>query len=277
MKIIRVFPRQTSFTPADDYAFIGDPPMMRPDVDEVHISCAFTWDKTKAERLVEAWNQYYPIVKLGGPAYGSPCNGFIPGLYISEGVTFTSYGCNSRCPPCLVWRREGKLKENPDFPPGCIVQDNNLLQCSRQHIELVLAMLKQQKLVSFSGGLESTRVSDWFVEELKKLDILQLFLACDTNRDLPALRKALSKLEWLGRDKHGLLKTVRCYVLLAFEGETMEQCETRLRAVYELGALPFAQLYQPPERYIKYSKEWRDFARCWSRPAITKALHPITL
>lgn len=30
MRIIRVFPRRTSMTPRDDYAFVGDPPLMLP-------------------------------------------------------------------------------------------------------------------------------------------------------------------------------------------------------------------------------------------------------
>ncbi len=133
-------------------------------------------------------------------------------------------------------------------------------------------MLRKQRLVSLSGGLDSRRFSDWFAEELRSLDLFQIFFACDTDKDFPALKKALSKLEWLGRDKYNLLKTVRSYVLLAFDGESIEQGENRLRAVYEAGALPFAQLYQPPDKFIKYSKEWRDLARIWSRPAATKAV-----
>ena len=34
MKIIRVFPRRTSLTPVDDMAFVGNPPMLRPEADE---------------------------------------------------------------------------------------------------------------------------------------------------------------------------------------------------------------------------------------------------
>lgn len=43
MTLIRVFPRRTKWTPTDSYAFVGDPPMMRPEADEVHVSCVFTW------------------------------------------------------------------------------------------------------------------------------------------------------------------------------------------------------------------------------------------
>lgn len=271
MKILRVFPRRTSFTPADDLAFIGDPPLDRPNVDEVHISVTFTWDMMKAERLKLAWAQYYPVVKIGGPAYSSPCDGFIPGQYVDYGVTFTSRGCNRRCSYCLVWRREGRLHELDSFAPGFIVQDNNLLQCSPKHIYQVMKMLEEQKLVTFSGGLDAYLMTDVIIDYLQKLDIYQLFFSCDTDNDLPALKKALGKLEWLGRDKYGLLKHARCYVLLAFGGDTIEQGTKRLEKVYEAGALPFAQLYQPPDYYINYPKEWKNLARTWSRPAATKA------
>ena len=134
MKILRVFPRRTSHTPIDDLTFIGDPPMMRPAADEVHISVCFTWDRKYSERLEKAWRQYYPVVKTGGPAYDDPCLYFTPGRYIKQGVTFTSRGCNNQCPPCEAWRREGPLREDKNFPPGWIIQDNNLFQCSKDHI-----------------------------------------------------------------------------------------------------------------------------------------------
>lgn len=41
-RIIRVFPSRTSYTPEDEYVFIGMPPFIIPEHDEVHISCTFT-------------------------------------------------------------------------------------------------------------------------------------------------------------------------------------------------------------------------------------------
>ena len=38
--IARVFPRRTSATPDDELAFIGDPPLFLPGMDEVHVSCS---------------------------------------------------------------------------------------------------------------------------------------------------------------------------------------------------------------------------------------------
>lgn len=265
MNLIRVFPRRTSLTPTDEYAFVGDPPMIRPETDEVHVSCAFTWDKSEAERLVRAWGQYYSIVKLGGPAYGSPVDSFTPGRYIRQGATFTSRGCNNLCPWCLVPQCEGRLLEYEHFFPGRIIQDNNLLQCSKQHVGRVFDMLRRQRAIQFTGGLDSRLMTDNIADQLRSLRIYQLFLAADTKESLRALRQAVRKLSGLSRDK------LRCYVLLGFGGELLPDAKDRLTEVWETGCLPFAQLYQSPNGLIRYSQEWRDLARTWSRPAATKA------
>lgn len=266
-RLIRVFPRRTSFTPRDEFAFVGDPPLIRPEADEVHVSVTFFWDKAEGERLARAWGQYYPV-SLGGPAYGSPVSDFVPGRYIKPGVTFTSRGCNHRCPWCVVPEREGGLTLIKDFAPGHIIQDNNLLQTSRSHQEHVYAMLKgQRQRAEFSGGLEAALVDDWVAEQLKGLRISQLFLACDNDMGLKPLARALSRLGFLRRNQ------LRCYVLLGFRGESLGQGLARLEQVWELGARPFAQLYQPPEGRIHYAREWRQAARVWSRPAAMKAIH----
>lgn len=256
-------------TPRDEMAFVGDPSMIRPDVDEVHISCCFTWDKGEAMRLKEAWEQYYPIVKIGGPVFDDlddPIHdGFIPGMYVRQGITFTSRGCNFQCPWCLVPKREGKLREFKEIQSGNVIQDNNLLQCSSQHIEKVFTMLKGQRAIEFTGGLDARLVTDIVAEGLRSLRVRQIFLACDTKQAIHALRKAIKRIG-LPRGK------VRCYVLLKFNpSETISEATERMIEIWGAGAMPFAQLYQPPDKWIRYPKEWRGFARIWSRPPIMKA------
>ena len=98
MKIIRVFTRQTSYSPIDEYVFYGDPifPEMLPPHDEVHISCSFTWDKPRARELKYQWEMVTDKpVKLGGPAFGSPANDFIQGLYLKPNIIFTTRGCDN--------------------------------------------------------------------------------------------------------------------------------------------------------------------------------------
>jgi hypothetical protein len=90
-KIARVFPRITKATPRDAMAFFGAPDLFA-EADEVHVSVTFTADKSRAERLAEAWHHVAPV-KLGGIAYGDSGRGaFTPGLYIKRGYTFTSRG-----------------------------------------------------------------------------------------------------------------------------------------------------------------------------------------
>ena len=270
IRVIRVFPRRTLLTPDDPYSFIGDPPMWRPEAEEVHVSCTFTWDIKEVKRLREAWNQYYPTVYLGGPAIDRNGNNFIPGVYIKNGVTFTSKGCNNNCPWCLVPEYEGKLQEIEDFAPGYIIQDNNLLQCSEGHIKRVCKMLRSQRRAAiFSGGIDARLVTDVIAELFRSIKINQLFLAADTTASLLPLQEAVEKLPFLKRDK------LRCYVLIG-KDEDIAHSEFRLKRVWEIGCLPFAQLYQPKDKWIEYDSDWKDLNRVWSRPAITKAINSHT-
>lgn len=259
--IIRVFPRKTSLTPDDPMAFVGDPSMFLPEADEVHVDCTFTWDIEKAKRLQKAWSQYYSVVKLGGTAFDDPCDGFEAGKYIKNGVTFTSRGCNNKCPWCLVWKREGRLRQLDNFVDGNIVQDNNFLQCDKSHTDKVFQMLHSQKRIQFTGGLDA-RLLKWLdVEELRSLSIEQMFFACDTKESIKSLRKAGELLKDFSREKK------RCYVLLAFDNQTYDQAREILELVWEAGFMPFAQLYQPADKLIDYPHNWRLLARRWSRPA----------
>jgi hypothetical protein len=296
MRIIRVFPRQTSLTPTDDMAFAYDPEAKilygpsidAPDADEVHVSVTFTRDIGRAHQIAELWRERYPVVKIGGPALGGKPDGFTPGMYVNDRVTFTTSGCNNRCPWCLAWRREGKLKEIENFPDGCIVQDNNLAQASMLHIERVFEMLARYQRMTrryavFSGGIDARIIAygtkdepsrgDRFIELLQRSKTKQLFLAADTAKAITPLKDALEKLEFFGRDAYGLIKKIYCYTLIGFDGETIPQAQERLEEVYRAGALPFAQLYQPDDHYIEWSKEWKRFARTWSRPAAMKSMH----
>ena len=262
-RILRVFPRRTSMTPVDPLAFVGEPPLFRPEVDEVHVSVTFTWDLEAGHRLRDAWAQYYPVVKIGGPAIDADLPGaFTPGLYVKRGVTFTSRGCPHRCPWCVVPGREGGIREL-EIKPGWVVQDNNLLATSRSHQERVFEMLRSQKrVISFPGGLDSRLLTDWAVQQLRTLKIGQVFFAADSDTGLENLEGVADRLSFLSRHE------LRCYVLLAFDGQSCLEAVARLEAVWDMGFMPFAQLYRRDSgSRIRYTAEWRALARTWSRPA----------
>lgn len=266
-RIIRVFPKKTSFTPTDEYCFFGEPPFPAfiPAHDEVHVVVVFTWDIERGRNLKAAWEEATDKpVKIGGPAFDDPCTEeFVPGRYIKSGVTFTSRGCSNNCPFCFVPKREGQLRELPDFVPGNIIQDNNFLACSKEHRAKVYEMLKTQKAISFRGGLEAARLTDWDIEQMRNLRIADLWFACDSRARVKPFLATMERLRKAGFNRN----KVRCYVLI---GDDWEENVNRLETVFLAGALPFAQLFQPPER-IEYSQEWRDLARTFSRPAGTKA------
>ncbi len=264
--IARVFPRRTNATPRDDYAFIGDPGLFTPsDIDEVHISVAFTWDLPEAERLVPCWERIAPV-QIGGPAFNQPGGEFVPGKYLREGYTITSRGCHNRCWFCSVWRRENGLTELP-IKDGWNILDDNILACSEQHIRQVFAMLKRQdRKAEFTGGLEAKRLKPWHCELLADLKPRQMFFAYDTPDDWEPLVKASELL-----DEHGILNRsqCRCYVLIGWEGDTFEEAEKRLKQVLSLSMFPMAMLYRDFEG--KTDIEWRRFQRLWARPQLIAA------
>lgn len=265
-RIIRVFCRQTSYTPTDDMAFVGPPPgLFIPEHDAVHISCTFTWDKPLAEELAFQWEGVTnKPVKLGRPAYCSPAEEFTPGMYVRKGITFTSRGCNNNCPWCGVRQMEGELREIP-ITPGNIIQDNNFLQCSRAHQDKVFDMLRTQKNICFRGGLQTDLIDDRFVEAVRGLRIGELWLACDTDAQLPAFRKACEKLVKAGFTQH----QIKCYSLI---GHDMEAEEQRNREIFRCGAMPFSQLERDfTNTKTEYSAAWKAFERTWQRPAAAKA------
>lgn len=272
MKVLRVFPEATSYTPDDEMAFVGDPPfgLFRPKADEVHVSAVFSWQKREAYRLAEAWGCYYPCVKVGGPAFGTRAEGFTPGHYVKNGVTFTSRGCVWSCPWCLVPKTEGAFFELKDVAPGNIVQDNNILAASRGHWRKVCQMLRTQSAIQLSGGLDARLLKDWHIDDLRGLRIRELYFAYDNEERLSALKRVAEKCSpyWKRRQ-------LRCYVLLGFDDDTIGAARRRLEQVWDLGFMPFAQLYQPlgVTTPAEYSDEWCWLQREWARPAIMFATH----
>lgn len=267
--IARVFPRGTRATPTDSLAFIGDPPLFVPDgIRKVMVSCLFTWDKPEAERLARAWSRIAPV-EVGGPAFESRAEEFVPGRFVADGYTITSRGCPNRCWFCAVPRREGNIRELPIFP-GWNVLDSNLLACSDAHVRAVFAMLKTQKRApEFTGGLEAARLQPWHAEALRELHPKQLFFANDTPNDRDPLYAAGEMLLTAGftRTSHAL----RAYVLCGFPGDSLDKAEGRMYQTIAAGFVPMAMLFRDDAGTLP-GREWRKFQRHWARPAIISAV-----
>jgi len=247
--------------PDDKHSFFGEPDLFTPVYDEVHISCTFTWDIEKAYRLAESWkNKSKDKVKVGGVAInGESTEHFKSGIYLKKGITITSRGCPNNCSFCMV---KNKLIEFDVFPQGNIIQDNNFLACSERHKSLVYKMLKNQKAIEFKGGLESKRMTAKVANNLRGLRIKSLWLACDHDFSIKPLKKATEILKKAGFNRNHLY----CYALIGKE-------ELRLKEIFNIGCMPFAQLYQAPNKTkTEYTPFARSFQRAWCRPALYKSM-----
>ncbi len=263
-RIARVFPRKTSATPDDDLVFFGLPQIGLTEIDEVHVSVAWTYDKPIAEDLAFQWEVVGVPVKIGGPAYDDPGGEFTPGMYIKRGCTITSRGCNNRCWFCMAQKREGPLREL-DIKPGHNVMDNNLLQCSPEHIKAVCEMLKAQKeRPVFTGGLEAKMLEDWHCELLMSVKPKTMYFAYDTPDDYEPLVEAGKKLRRVGFNPSG--HSMKCYNLIGYKGDTFDKAEKRLIDTCRAGFVPFAMLYRDERGNV--SADWKKFQREWANAVI---------
>ena len=271
-QIIRVFPIRTSFTPQDDFAFVGFPPFFRPGTRKtpVHVSVVFKWCRRLAEQIAESWRQHYDQVRVSGPAYGDYGDDFTPGRYLKIGCTITSRGCVKHCGWCP--EKDRPLRELR-IKPGWIVQDSNLLACSERHVRAVFGMLREQKrAIRFPGGLDKDFLKLWHREMFDSILIDELWFACDLTSALPALERAARILEGIP------LRKLRCYTMIGYDDvpETLEQANARIQRVFDLGFMPFCQLYKPDDYVKVYPEEWKAVQRKWARPAAYMRSHDET-
>lgn len=262
-KPIRVFPTRTHWTPDDDRVFIGYPPLpeFQPGTPEtpVLISVTFRWDIRLAEKMAQSWRDFYKNVQIGGPAYGDAGGEFTPGLFLREGCTITSRGCVKECGWCV--ERFNPLREL-QIKPGWIVQDSNLLACSESHIRSVFEMLRgQRRNIFFNGGLDKHFLKDWHRELFDSIPIGELWFACDVTKDIPWLERAAKILDGIP------LRKRRCYTMIGYDDESLASAEKRIEKVFDLGFMPYCQLYQPDDHVKVYPQDWRAVRRKWARPA----------
>lgn len=259
--IARVFARKTKATPVDEYAFYDEPGLFMPDnIKEVHVSCTFTDDLPKAEYLARSWQRLGLPVKVGGVAYADKGGEFIPGMYLKHGYVITSRGCNNKCWFCSAWKNEGELREL-EVKDGWNLLDNNILQCSEDHIKTVFDMFKRQpKPIILSGGIEAKLLKRWHVELLSQIKLTNLFCAYDTPDDLEPLIEAGKLLDEANINVR--TRKASCYVLIGYKGDSISEADKRLQQTLDAGFVPFAMLYNNTDR------EWKQFQRTWARREI---------
>lgn len=263
MKILRVFPRKTKATPDDLLVRFGYPRKNEiPEVDEIHVSVAFTGDKPAGERLADIWYKTGIPVKIGGPAYKQPAGEFIPGMYMKKGYVITSRGCPNNCWFCGVHDMQPEFIELP-ITDGWILQDDNFFACSENHQKAVFEMLKRQPEKPQLRGLEAKLLKAWHVEKMLEVKASEMFFAYDTPDDLEPLIEAGK----MFRDAGITLKKRKtyAYVLMGYPEDTFAEAEKRCKQALQAGFIPFAMLHMDESGF--QDPEWGPFQRTWCRVA----------
>jgi hypothetical protein len=159
---------------------------------------------------------------------------------------------------------------------GWNILDDNLLACSRPHVEAVFAMLRRQgRRVEFTGGLEALSLEDYQVGLLADLKPRpNCFFAYDPGDEFETLQSAARRLLDAGFTARS--HRLRCYVLIGHPKDRFTEAEQRLRNIARLGFTPHAMLWRPNDAIpsqLKWrpSAEWKGFQRLWARPAIIHA------
>jgi hypothetical protein len=264
MKTLRIFPRITNATPIDENVVINRNPGFFDEADYIKISVTFTWDLPIAEKLYRQW-RHVGNCEIGGPALGSVSGEFIPGMFLKNGYVITSRGCKNKCWFCSVWKREPDIKEL-EIKSGWIIQDDNLLGCSDQHIKSVFEMLKKQNNpIQFTGGIEAKLLKPWHIELFDSINIKQLFCAYDTPDDLEPLVQAGKLLSEVNITMQN--RKARCYVLIGYPGDTFEKSLVRMKQTVKAGFFPFAMLWRNEKGVA--NNAWKKFQREWANPIIT--------
>ncbi len=267
MRVARVICRKNSMTPVDSDCYYDIPDLFTPYYDKVLVSCTFTWDIDRAKYLAREWQSRSKDVLKGGPAFNDEGGEFTPGMFLKKGVIITSRGCPNNCSFCFVPKREGKLREL-QVKEGNIIQDNNLLACSKNHIDKVFNMLSTQKKVMFTGGIEAARINDNIIDKLRSIDLNQIYIAYDRPEQFNSVKRAIGKLR-----KYFTVRQIRCYVLIGMENDTITKAQERLKGILSLGSAPFAMRYRLPNNdfvgsYCHYEREWNLLQREWTRMSI---------
>ena len=246
--------------------------------DQIWLSCLFTWNADKAKSALEMYKFRFPnaIIHYGGTGFdfflelGSPDWKSLPPeienitpdytLYNDDRIVgFCQRGCDRKCQFCVVWRKEGRIKDNefhrftewvPDNKKKVLLLDNDIALASREKHDLVLNDAKSMGIkLSITQGYDIRQI--YFepdraqqLAEYKPWSLTfsgrMLYFSWDLPQYEPMVRKGIEALLNAGFKPSEL--TV--YVLVGFKS-TFEQDVYRVNDVLrnEYHVLPYVMPY----------------------------------
>lgn len=245
--------------------------------DTAYLSVVFSWLLSRAyQRAVWLRAEGY-TVRAGGPAVilhpdamesVAEIGGQVDALSRhNSNATFTSRGCIRSCSFCAVPKIEGALWELEEWEPKPIVCDNNLLACSKTHIDYVIDRLKPLRDVDFNQGLDARLLTSYYADRLTELNLKTVRLAWDDVRFESHFMRSFEMLRRAGIPAG----KISVYVLIGWN-DTPEDALYRLRTIWNLKSWPIPMRYQPLYAQSKNEfvasgwshRELQRYVRYWS-------------
>lgn len=218
--------------------------------DEVFISCIFKENRAKALGITRMFNC---PVEIGG--YGisdktlpDEIEHIMPdyALYnCNYSLGFTTRGCIRKCPFCIVWMKEGYIRENCDIyefwnpqHKHIVLFDNNILALPDHFKKISEQILREGLTVDFNQGLDIRLLDDENTKILKKLKIKpELRFAFDNINLEDEVVKGIETLK-----RNGINRSM-WYVLVGFNS-TIEEDLYRLKLLKKHNQTPYVMRYE---------------------------------
>jgi hypothetical protein len=239
--------------------------------DRVYVSALFDSSRPMVE---EARQRFRDKAVFGGPAI----DGHI--------TLYTSRGCRSSCPFCVVPRVEGRprsestvamLWRGGNSPRQLILLDADFFGQPEWHERC--AELSGYR-VSFCQGINARRLTEEQAAAIARLDYRalnlrdrRLYVAWDRRQDEAAVVRGISRLLAAGVRRSHLM----CYMLIGFgQAEVHEDRDYRRRRLRELGVTPYPMPYRRTTELIGFCRwvasgmdrtvSWADWVGARYRP-----------
>lgn len=189
-------------------------------------------------------------------------------LYESNGQTiprmgYTSRGCDNKCPWCIVWRKEGPLRDHAPIQefydgedPRLYILDNDFLR-SPKYRENMDFLIEKQLKVNFHQGLNIRGITERQVSDLSAINSylsnfkdLGAFFAWDRTRDEDVILTGIEKVLYYWSPRY-----LSFYVLGGFpNGDEFDDVYYRCKVLTELGIRPYIMPYEKANKMIRALK-----------------------
>lgn len=228
-------------------------------IDKVCISCVFSQNRSRALGIAKMFEGICEV-EIGG--YGvndnqlphsiehiMPDYSLYPNCDFSMG--YTSRGCIRKCPFCIVWRKEGPMRDhasigefwNPKYKK-LVLLDNNFL-ASPKWKENIEFLLIHQIPVTFCQGLDIRLINDENASWLRMVDSRTMsfkskmyYFAFDDLAIEDDVRNGVELLK-----KHGIKPYRLTFYLLCGFNTTHDEDMHRFKVLRELGTWPYIMKY----------------------------------